>query len=182
MAADIGLMSDFSMILKAVLSQYRLQLNATHGISHWARVLENGRRLAPVTGATVQVVELFAILHDSQREKEGGDHDHGHRAAQFVSSLRGMIDLPDSDFRLLLEACDCHTRGADSNADVTVLTCLDSDRLDIPRVGMRIKTELLYTEAAKDPDILRWASTRAERRIVPDLVRTEWQIEDSIFS
>ncbi len=175
-------MSNFSLILKAVLAQYRLQLNATHGISHWARVLENGRRLAPATGAAVQVVELFAILHDSQREKEGGDHDHGHRAAQFVSSIRSMIDLPDSDFGLLMEACDCHTRGAEGNADVTVLTCLDSDRLDIPRVGMRIKTELLYTDAAKDPDILRWASTRAERRIVPNLVHTEWQIEDSIFS
>jgi uncharacterized protein len=169
-------------LLEAIISQYRLPLNGTHGISHWARVLENGRRLAPVTGAEIRVVELFAILHDSQREREGGDHDHGPRAAEYASRLRAMIDLTDSEFGMLLEACDCHTRGAKSNADVTVLTCLDSDRLDIPRVGMQIRTDLLSTAAARDPALLRWAGMRASRRIVPDIVRGEWQIEDSIFS
>jgi uncharacterized protein len=171
-------MSDLTAILQTVVSQYPLQLNGTHGIGHWARVLENGRRLASVTGANRQVVELFAILHDSQRQKEGGDHGHGHRAAEFASTLRGMIDLPENEFSLLLQACDCHTRGADGNANVTVFTCLDSDRLDIPRVGTWIRTDLLYTDAAKDPDILRWASFRASRRIIPDIVRGEWQIED----
>jgi uncharacterized protein len=168
--------SSYKRILQAVISQYRLPLNGTHGVGHWARVLENGRRLSSVTGAPLEVVELFAILHDSQRQKEGSDHDHGHRAALFVSSLRGMIDLPDSDFGALVEACDCHTRGADGTANMTVLTCLDSDRLDIPRVGMWIKTDLLYTDAAKDPDILRWASMRAQQRAVPGFVRGEWQI------
>ena len=167
-------MSNFALILQAVLSQYRLPLNGTHGIGHWARVLESGRRLSPVTGAVVRVVELFAILHDSQRHKEGSDHDHGPRAAEFAHSLRGRIDLPDPEFSLLVEACACHTRGAGANADVTVLTCLDSDRLDIPRVGMWIKTDLLYTDAAKDPKILSWASIRASRRTIPGIVTDEW--------
>jgi uncharacterized protein len=167
-------MSDFALILQAILSQYRLPLNGTHGIGHWARVLENGRRLSPVTGAAIRVVELFSILHDSQRHKEGSDPDHGPRAAEFAHSLRSRIDLPDDEFSLLVEACACHTRGAGANADVTVLTCLDSDRLDIPRVGMQIKTDLLYTDAAKDPEILSWAGTRASRRTIPEIVHGEW--------
>jgi len=167
-------MSNFASILQAVLSQYRLPLNGTHGIGHWARVLENGRRLSPVTGAAIQVVELFSVLHDSQRRKEGSDHDHGPRAAEFAHSLRSRIDLPDNEFSLLVEACSCHTRGADANADVTVLTCLDSDRLDLPRVGIWIRTDLLYTAAAKDPGILSWAGIRATRRTIPEIVTDEW--------
>lgn len=37
-----------------------------HGIAHWARVLENGPRLAGETGVDIEVVQLFVILYDSQ--------------------------------------------------------------------------------------------------------------------
>jgi uncharacterized protein len=40
------------LVLKAVLEDYALPLNGDHGVSHWARVLENGHRLAEETGAS----------------------------------------------------------------------------------------------------------------------------------
>src|SRR3954447_5854186 len=51
------------LILHAVLDEYTLPWDGDHGVAHWARVLENGLRLAEETGANVEVVQLFAVLH-----------------------------------------------------------------------------------------------------------------------
>ncbi len=66
-------------LVQMILDQFVLNVHGIHGISHWARVLENGRKLAQQTGADVEVVELFAILHDAKRLKEGTDREHGVR-------------------------------------------------------------------------------------------------------
>ena len=58
------------LVLKTVLEDYALSLNGDHGVGHWARVFENGLRLAEETGAIVEVVSLFAVLHDSRRQNE----------------------------------------------------------------------------------------------------------------
>jgi uncharacterized protein len=68
-------------VLKAVLEDYALPLDGHHGVAHWARVLENGMRLAEETGANIEVVQLFAVLHDSRRLNESTDPEHGPRAA-----------------------------------------------------------------------------------------------------
>ena len=74
---------------------------------HWARVLENGRRLSEVTGARSHVVNLFAVFHDSQRINEGYDDGHGRRGAELARELRGIAyELGDEDFNLLIEACN----------------------------------------------------------------------------
>jgi uncharacterized protein len=53
-------------VLNSILEDYALPLGGDHGVAHWARVLENGLRLAEETGANVEVVQLFALLHDSR--------------------------------------------------------------------------------------------------------------------
>lgn len=58
---------DIPSLLKTILDQYALPLNGDHGIGHWARVLENGLRLAEITGAKIAGVTLFVIFHNSQR-------------------------------------------------------------------------------------------------------------------
>jgi uncharacterized protein len=165
---------DLRRLLSLVADQYLLHLGGIHGVSHWARVLENGRRLAPLTGADRAVVELFAIFHDACRHNDGRDPDHGPRAAELVRSAAAMIDLDAADLALLAEACDCHTRGPRRGAPITVLTCLDADRLDIPRVGRRVDGRLLFSDAARDPSMVSWSTTRAAARHVPELCRAEW--------
>ncbi|MCA9059549.1 MAG: hypothetical protein KDA85_13675, partial [Planctomycetaceae bacterium] len=97
-------------LLSAILADYALPLNGDHGVAHWARVLENGLRLAESTGASVEVVSLFAVLHDSRRVNEVTDPQHGPRAAEFAAELRGSVfDLSDHAFRLLCRACEGHT-------------------------------------------------------------------------
>ena len=69
-------------LIRSILGRYTLPLEGNHGVPHWARVLENGRRLLQVTGARRAVVELFAVFHDSQRINESIDDGHGRRGAE----------------------------------------------------------------------------------------------------
>jgi uncharacterized protein len=109
-------------IVHAILENYALPWHGTHGVSHWARVLENGLRLAEKTGANIEVVQLFAIFHDARRVNEGSDDGHGERGAEPAAAFRGeWFDLPDDDFDLLYEACAGHTDG-ETDGDITIQT------------------------------------------------------------
>jgi uncharacterized protein len=164
-------------LITTILSQYRLRLEGTHGVSHWARVLENGRRLAADTGADLEVVELFAIFHDACRENDGGDHWHGSRAAELAASLHGRaFSLPEDALQRLLEACDGHTNRI-KHTDVTIQTCWDSDRLDLLRVGIWPDVRRLNTPAARSETVLAWANKRAASRFIPNLIMDEWGID-----
>ncbi len=165
------------LVLTAVLEDYVLPRSGDHGVAHWARVLENGLRLAEETGANVEVVQLFAVLHDSRRVNEGSDPQHGPRAAEFVVELRGRVfDLEDHEFRLLYRACEGHTHER-THPDVTIQTCWDSDRLDLGRVGITPHPSRLCTDVAKRPETIKWADGRASFGVVPTFVKDEWGID-----
>jgi uncharacterized protein len=98
---------DFVSFLR---SQFQLDWKGIHGVSHWSRVRRNGLLIAKDSGADTRVVEYFAFLHDSMRNNDGSDHDHGNRSAVFALTLREtFIDLDDSRFSLLITACEGHT-------------------------------------------------------------------------
>jgi uncharacterized protein len=168
---------DIPQILRAVLDDYVLPWNGDHGVAHWARVFENGLKLARLTGASVEVVQLFAVLHDSRRLNETTDPEHGPRAAEFARLVRGrLFDLDDGDFQRLYRACHGHTHER-THPDVTIRTCWDSDRLDLGRVGIHPNPERLCTPEARDPEMIRWANGRGSMRFVPELVRRDWKID-----
>ena len=109
------------------------------------------------TGANPDIVELFAFLHDSKRLNDGRDPQHGARAARFAAGLRGsLLSLADGDFELLRFACEFHTDGL-TEADVTVQTCWDADRLDLGRIGINPDPRRLCTPAAREPETIEWA-------------------------
>ena len=145
---------------------------AIHGVVHWARVLENGLRLAEATGASVEVVTLFALFHDSRRQDDGYDTGHGFRGAKYAQSLRGtLIHLDNRSFELLYEACKLHTDGL-TDGDITLQTCWDADRLDLGRVGITPLPNLLCSDAARG--IIEWADERAVSEYEPEFVANEW--------
>jgi uncharacterized protein len=161
-------------LIRSILGRYTLPWGGTHGVSHWARVLETGRRISDTTGARRDIIELFAVFHDSQRINEGIDDGHGRRGSGLARNLRGIaFNLDDKAFDLLIHACDLHTEGY-LDGDITLRTCWDADRLDLGRIGITPRVEKLCTEVARDPDLLRWAVERSETRFVPDLVSKEW--------
>ncbi len=165
---------DIPLIIEAILEEYQLPWFGTHGVIHWARVYENGIRLAETTGAEAQVVTLFALFHDSKRINESIDPGHGQRGAEYAAALRGDIfDLPDELFELLYDACAHHTDGH-TNADITVQTCWDADRLDLARAGIQPKARRLCTPAAKDSELIQWANQRSLSNFAPEFLYNEW--------
>lgn len=170
-------MLNLKPLVHLILEDYALPWYGTHGVGHWARVLENGLRLAAGTDARVEVVQLFAVFHDSRRINEGTDHGHGRRGAELATELRGdHFDLSDADFELLRFACAHHTDGL-TDAEPTVQICWDSDRLDLGRIGMMPERHKLCTGAAKSMEMLKWADGRAAIEVVPEFVKEEWEIE-----
>jgi uncharacterized protein len=169
-------MLNLKPIVHAILKEYALPWDGTHGVSHWARVLENGLRLAKETQANIEVVQLFAVIHDSRRVNEGIDDGHGKRGAKLALTHREWFTLSKIDFELLHAACVGHTDG-ETEADITIQTCWDADRLDLGRVGICPESDRLCTMAAKRPEILKWADGRASFQIVPEIVNQEWGID-----
>lgn len=132
-----------------------------HRREHWLRVLQNGREIATATDANLKVVELFAVIHDSKRENEGYDPDHGALAAAYAKALQGeWFDVTASELNLLCEACRYHSEGFTA-ADLTVQACWDADRLDLGPVGIKPDPRLLCTDYAKQPEVLTAAHERS---------------------
>ncbi len=148
-------------LLDALRATYALQWNGIHGVSHWQRVRENGLRVAAMTGADLEIVELFAFIHDIKRMNDGSDPQHGRRAADWARTEgRRFIDLDSDRFDQLAYACEQHTHGK-GHPSVTVCTCWDADRLDLDRVYITPDPSRLCTAAARDPQVLDWAIRRS---------------------
>jgi uncharacterized protein len=150
-------------LLRRVRREFGLDLDGLHGEAHWARVRENGLRLAKLTGADPLIVESFAYLHDCQRRNDGFDRDHGRRAAAFVKTLEPTL-LPLSGRRrqLLIYACAYHSDGQ-TQAPLSVQVCWDSDRLDLGRINIEPDPAYLCTAAARDPALIEWAVRRSQQ-------------------
>jgi len=154
------------VISQALLNEIRhgfaLRVDGIHGEAHWARVHESGLRLAEQTGADREILELFAYLHDSKRQNNGWDRKHGIRAAEYVRMLRGsLLALSDEKLEWLVYACAYHSDGL-TEANVTIQTCWDADRLDLGRIDIRPDPRHLCTAAARDPALIEWAFRRSQ--------------------
>jgi uncharacterized protein len=179
---ELSLLSD--ELIHTVVTQFALNTRGIHGPLHWGRVLESGLALSRMTGANRQVVSLFAFFHDSKRINDERDPEHGLRGADYALAMRGkLFDLNDAEMELLHYACKHHSDGL-LEADVTIQTCWDADRLDLGRVGIMPRADRLCTEAARQVEIREWANHRSENFIVPDFVRyrvdIDWKSDLSI--
>jgi len=119
-----------------------------HGPSHWEQVEYFGKALFPLVSEVDRDVLLhFALLHDACRQNEEEDPKHGERAANWVKRLDLSLDRDQK--KKLIEAIRHHNDGQITD-DSTVGVCWDSDRLDLPRVGIAPDGRLLSTKAARD--------------------------------
>lgn len=136
---------DFDALWDYVTREFQCDPDSIHGPSHWRRVERNALEIATSNGAIVAVVRLFAVFHDSRRENDGVDSEHGERGAKYAASLRGtLFNLSDTHFELLQYACRWHTHGQLSD-DPTIGACWDADRLDLTRIGITPKAEFMST-------------------------------------
>jgi uncharacterized protein len=148
---------DFKYIelIEQIKQDFKINYYGSHGINHWRRVYYNTQKLSSHYHVESEVFELFALLHDSKRHDEFEDRHHGVRAAGFVQKLlrEGTISLSEEDAQLLSYACANHTNSDKDNPlynDLIVQICLDSDSLDIGRVGYVVTPAYLATVYAKN--------------------------------
>jgi uncharacterized protein len=137
-------------LVETVLPRAWRRDSAFHGEEHWRCVTATGLALAPaVGGVDAMLVFCFGLLHDTRRVNEQVDPEHGERAAAFAAELRdeGVLPLDERQFALLASALVDHSNGLVS-PDPTIGTCWDADRLHLPRVGIRPRTELFSTSAS----------------------------------
>ena len=135
-----------------------------HGEVHWRCVTATGLELASSTGGVERaVVFCFGLLHDTRRENEAVDPEHGARAAAFAAELQsqGLLPLDDARFALLIEALRLHSDGRLSD-DTTIGTCWDADRLHLPRVSIEPNPAFFSTPAAHGPARLAAAGALRE--------------------
>ena len=135
-----------------------------HGERHWRTVGVNGLWLAePLAGADTYVIFLFALLHDSMRESDGRDPEHGPRAAALAGALHeeGLLGTTPAQLEKLQYACFEHTNGFVSD-DPTVGCCWDADRLDLARVWIT-------------PDPALFSTARAHEGPPPPTEPPEWE-------
>lgn len=152
-------------ILKKIMDQHKLDIFGLHGMLHWMRVRDIGLRISKANGASKSIIRYFAILHDSCREDEGHDKDHGRRSATYARRNRKMIDLSDSEFETLIAAIEGHTDGKVSN-DINIGTCWDADRLDLGRVGIRVQPQYISTDVVKnDKELYEWAINLHNKKV-----------------
>jgi uncharacterized protein len=147
----------FSKLLDAVLARATHRHSALHGEAHWRAVTYTALELAPrVPGADPLVGFLFGLIHDSQRVHDGGDPQHGPRAARLTQNLFGEGLLPISEPRLetLYQAVRDHTSGRWSD-DPTIGLCWDADRLNLWRCNATPDPAYLSTAAARAPETIR---------------------------
>ncbi len=161
-AEDISPERTFSKIELGIeiAAQFGLNINGIHGLSHWKRVRDLGFHLvnfswiSPPEGRSwnQEFVGYFAFLHDSKRENDGRDPDHGLRAAKYARELakKGLLPLWDDQLEQLCYACEHHSNPEAKSDNILVKICWDADRLDLGRIGITLDEKYLHTDAAKE--------------------------------
>ena len=121
-----------------------------HGVEHWWRVRHNGLLVAQAMGARPHVVTMFAILHDSHRQDDLDDPDHGPRAAAWLALVREAGDDAIRD-GLLFGASAPRAVGT---RDVPVVApAVDAIRaLDARDFGALVDACRLHTHEETHPD------------------------------
>lgn len=151
-------------IIQLLKQTFQLDWQGVHGVPHWARVRINGLLIAQQNGANQRVVELFAFFHDIKRLEDFGDPLHGERAAEFLMRLPDQqLGINAEEKTLLCYACKDHSKGL-TEAELTVSTCWDADRLDLGRGGPRPNPKKLCTDIARQDDFIEQAFQRSRNQ------------------
>jgi uncharacterized protein len=140
-------------LFENVLAEWPLagDYHSDHGPEHWFRVERNGLYLASHDDEIdPEVISLFALFHDSQRENECKDTHHGRRGSKLAIRFfeEGQFKVSKGQYEKLIHACEYHT-AARWDEDPTIQACYEADRLDLWRVGYIPDPNRLRSDAAK---------------------------------
>lgn len=132
------------------VSRWPEWMGMAHGVEHWDRVAKFGRMLYKEK-ADMDVIMAFAYLHDSERENNAYDEEHGSRASKLIDTIRNteLAALNDEQIAKLKRACELHTI-QHKTGDITIDICFDADRMDLLRVGIMPSPDRMATKQGAD--------------------------------
>ncbi|MCP3900702.1 MAG: hypothetical protein GY707_13420 [Desulfobacteraceae bacterium] len=137
-------------IIKKIKQGLHVPSGSIHAESHWNRVAAFGELIAEKEKLNKHLIKLFAYFHDSKRFTDGTDPNHGHRAAEYIKTFTlNELGINKKEQEQLIFACRYHTY-EEKTEDRDILACWDSDRLDLPRAGIVIDPDRLFTKTAKN--------------------------------
>jgi uncharacterized protein len=143
----------FAALVAAVEQPGPATRSRIHGPQHWRAVALVGLDLLRAgVAADPLVVLLFALFHDSQRQRDGSDPEHGERAATAARALCAPC-LSALQLALLCVACEGHDAG-ETSSDPTIGACWDADRLNLWRIGRIPNARYLSTAPARTPAVM----------------------------
>jgi uncharacterized protein len=122
-----------------------------HGIDHFKNVEKYGLAIAETTkGVDETVVRLFSMFHDTKRENDKRDPEHGYRASlHIMQNLQGKVfSISQRQLELLTFAITFHSSNF-TTPDPTIGACWDADRCDLNRFGKAIDYKFLSTNSGK---------------------------------
>ena len=110
-------------------------------------------------------------MHDTHGDNEFDDPEQGPRAAAYAQRLLDgeisgfQFDLTADEKKQLLIAIHDHSKPVNPRKvrQLNLGVCWDADRLDLQRVGIRPQPHGLYTRYARESDVIRSASFRAQQ-------------------
>lgn len=156
--------ASYLQLIAKVTAQLRTDPDGEHGLPHWRRVYRNGLLIAKADPRVdMEVVALYAILHDSQREPsdEARDKMHGVLASRYAQELadKGWLKwLTKAQLTQLRAACIDHvlqlTVDLVSPGAATLAACFDADRLDWPRFGFNPEPKHLRSLYCLQPGVV----------------------------
>lgn len=138
-------------IVKKIIDQFYIKDSFIHGVSHWSRVFYYGKVLSELSTLDVENIAYFSIFHDSRRFNDDYDPEHGLRGAEFFRTFDRIIKLSNEQKEVIYEACKIHNYQKQSDS-LEVGVCLDSDRVDLIRVGITPNNDYLHSIHSKNDD------------------------------
>ena len=137
-------------IIKKIKQELQISPDSIHAESHWNQVAAFGEYIAKKEGLNSRLIRLFAYFHDSRRYNDSFDPKHGPRAAEYIKTFKlTELCINKKEREQLIFACRYHTY-EEKTEDRDILACWDSDRLDLPRVGITVDPYRLFTDTAKN--------------------------------
>jgi uncharacterized protein len=139
-------------LLRTIIDKFYLKDSYIHGVPHWSRVFYYGHHLSEDSYKHKENIAYFSIFHDSRRFNDGEDPEHGLRGADFFREFDKIIHIPNEQKEIIYEACKVHNYLKQSD-DLSVGLCLDSDRLDLWRVGIEPNDDYLHLDLSKTDEM-----------------------------
>lgn len=118
-----------------------------HGINHLRQVAYLAGRFAYSINECEETAIIGGYLHDCARENDGNGNSHAHESALLATKIISKF-YPEINIERVYNAIFFHADGLIT--DDPFIGCIwDADRLNLVRIGIIPKVELLSTEVAK---------------------------------